>query len=60
MNEIQAKLYSVTEAAALLGMSGDSVRKHIREGNIQGVRIGRTYRAPGVELARLTGVEVAS
>jgi excisionase family DNA binding protein len=44
MKEIlEVKLYNVPEAAALLGVSLQTVRKYIKEERLQGQRIGRAF-----------------
>lgn len=47
-----ARMVSVGQAAELLGVSVDTVRRRIAEGQIEGVRLGyRTMRVPLVSLA---------
>ncbi|THH34527.1 helix-turn-helix domain-containing protein [Neolewinella litorea] len=38
---LEVSLYNVTEAAALLGVSPQTVRKYIKEERLQAQRIGR-------------------
>lgn len=47
--------FSVREAAAILQMDERTVRRHIHSGAIDAVRIGRTFRIPAAEMAKLAG-----
>lgn len=54
--------YSVREVAAVLHIHEDTVYAQIRSGAITAVKVGRAWRIPAGEVARLTGetIEVAS
>ena len=54
MNE---KVYTVKEAARLLGYSTNTVYAHLRSGEIKSVRVGRgKFRIPASELSKFEGV----
>ena len=40
------KYYTPAEVASILGISGATVRKYIREGRIKAVRLNNSIRAP--------------
>lgn len=47
--------YTVEELARTLKVSEEAIRKRLRGGEIRGVRLGRTWRVPREEAARLLG-----
>lgn len=51
------KTYSVHETAHILGLCLDSVRRHLRDGKMPGVRVGRQWRITHSQLAAYMGVE---
>lgn len=40
------RLFTVRETAKILGLCLDSVRHHLRSGQLPGVRVGRSWRVP--------------
>lgn len=48
--------YSVQEVAEILGLSEQTIRKLIHEGNLKAIRFGRTYRVPYESLIKLRTV----
>jgi excisionase family DNA binding protein len=48
-------LYTVEQAADLLNLHVRTVRSYVREGRLKAVRIGKSYRIAGEDLAALTG-----
>ena len=40
------KLYSIEEAAAIMGISPQTLGKWLRAGRIRGVKLGRVWRIP--------------
>jgi excisionase family DNA binding protein len=58
-------LLTIPEVARLLHLSGDTVRRQIREGDLPAIRIGTTpagrprYRVPSQAIQRLLGEDVA-
>ena len=50
------RLLTVREAARALGMCTDSVRRHLRSGKLQGVRVGGGWRVPESKLALQLGL----
>jgi len=55
MPETQYRLLSVKEAAHLLGVSRETVRRWIYRQVIHGVRVGRNHKVPERELEKLVG-----
>ena len=55
MPETQYKLLTVKEAAHLLGVSRETVRRWIYRGVIHAVRVGRNHKVPERELQKLAG-----
>lgn len=56
--ELTGKSYTPKEAGAVLNITGDSIRRLVREGRLRAVRLAgqRKYRILGEDLARyLTG-----
>lgn len=45
--------YSVQEVAEILGLSEQTIRKLIHEGNLKAMRLGRTYRISFESLMKL-------
>lgn len=45
--------YSVQEVAEILGLSEQTIRKLIHEGNLKAMRLGRMYRIPFESLMKL-------
>lgn len=50
------RLLTVKEAASSLGLCVDSVRRHLRSGKLQGVRVGGGWRVPESKLAIQLGL----
>ena len=50
------RLLTVKEAARSLGLCVDSVRRHLRSGKLQGVRVGGGWRVPESKLAVQLGL----
>jgi len=48
------KLLSIREAAAILGMNEEVIRRWLREGKLAGVKVGHLWRVPAEALAALT------
>ena len=48
--------YSVQEVAEILGLSEQTIRKLVHEGNLKAIRLGRTYRVPYESLIKLRTV----
>ena len=55
MQEMQYRLLTVKEAAHLLGVSRETVRRWIYRQVIHGVRVGRNHKVPERELEKLVG-----
>ena len=55
MQETQYKLLTVKEAAHLLGVSRETVRRWIYKQVIHAVRVGRNHKIPERELQKLVG-----
>lgn len=51
--QVAPRRYSAKEAAALLGISGNSIYAHIRVGHIKAVRLGRKIIILGEEVDRI-------
>jgi excisionase family DNA binding protein len=49
------ELYTVEEVAERLNLHVRTVRNYVREGRLKAVRIGKSYRIAGEDLAVLTG-----
>lgn len=47
--------YTINEVATLLKFHHQTVRKMIREGELQAKKIGKEWRIKGADLDRLTG-----
>lgn len=47
-------MYSAEEAAQILGLQVRTVRNHVREGRLPGVRIGKQYRIARADLEAFT------
>ncbi len=52
MPEPQAQWLSVQEAAALLNVSRDTIRRRLADGSIPAMRLGRLIRINPADLAR--------
>ncbi len=50
------RLLTVPEAAKSLGMCIDSVRRHLRSGKLEGVRVGGAWRVPESKLMAQLGL----
>lgn len=50
MTATPARYHSPDEVAEMLGLHVRTVRRHIREGRLQAVRIGNRYRIPATQL----------
>jgi len=55
MEQTQYKLLTVKEAAHLLGVSRETVRRWVYRGLIHAVRVGRNHKVPEAELQKLVG-----
>lgn len=51
-------VFSVREAAAILGVGRNTVYSLVNTGHLGGVRVGRQIRIPRNELLRYLGMEV--
>lgn len=51
-------VFSVREAAAMLGVGRNTVYALVHTGHLSGVRVGRQIRIPRNELFRYLGMEV--
>src|ERR1700691_2788061 len=49
------ELYTIEQVAELLNLHVKTVRNYVREGRLKAVRIGKSYRIAGEDLAALTG-----
>jgi excisionase family DNA binding protein len=49
------ELYTVEQVAERLNLHVRTVRNYVREGRLKAVRIGKSYRIAGEDLAALTG-----
>ena len=49
MNEV----YTIEEAAQILHVSTETIRRRIKDGSIRAIKIGRVYRISRVELDRI-------
>jgi len=49
------ELYTAEQVAGRLGLHVRTVRNYVREGKLKAVRIGKSYRIAGEDLAALTG-----
>lgn len=58
MNSPVPKPFDVSEAAHTLNLAEGTVREMCRSGEIKAVKVGRAWRIPAAEMARLTGVQV--
>lgn len=47
---IKNRVYSIEEAAELLGISISTVRRHIKSGILPGNKLGGQYRVMGIDL----------
>lgn len=45
--------YTVDEVSEILGLSNQTIRKLIRNGQLYAIRLGRVYRIPKSSLAQL-------
>jgi excisionase family DNA binding protein len=59
MEQTQYRLLTVKEAAHLLGVSRETVRRWIYRQVIHAVRVGRNHKVPEVELQKLVRREEA-
>jgi len=55
MQETQYKLLTVKQAAHLLGVSRETVRRWVYKGVLHGVRVGKNHKIPERELQKLIG-----
>jgi excisionase family DNA binding protein len=55
MEQTQYRLLTVKEAAHLLGVSRETVRRWIYRQLIYAVRVGRNHKIPAAELQKLVG-----
>jgi len=53
MQETQYKLLTVKQAANLLGVSRETVRRWVYRGVLHGVRVGKNHKIPEHELQKL-------
>ena len=49
--------FKPVEIAEVLALNPETIRKHIRCGNIKAVRVGNSWRIPRVEAIRAVGTE---
>jgi len=52
--------YSLKEIAEILGISRIAVFKKVKKGEIQAMRIGRSYAVPKKAIAYITGIKLSS
>jgi excisionase family DNA binding protein len=50
---LNPQLYDTEEAAAALGIHPESVRRMVRQGRINAVKIGPLWRIPAAEIANI-------
>lgn len=50
----QEQVYSIDEAAQMLRVHPDTIRRMIKRGELQANRVGRQYRIPRSELEKFT------
>jgi len=55
MQETQYRLFTVKEAAHLLGVSRETVRRWVYRGVLRAVRVGKNCKVPEAELKKLIG-----
>ncbi len=55
MEQTQYRLLTVKEAAHLLGVSRETVRRWVYKGVIHAVRVGKNCKVPEAELQKLVG-----
>ena len=53
----QRLFYTPDELAGALRLSGETIRRKLRSGELQGVRIGDTWRVPRGEVVHLIGAD---
>lgn len=51
----QRLFYTPDELAGALRLSGETIRRRLRSGDLKGLRIGDTWRVPREEVLRLIG-----
>lgn len=51
----QRLFYTPHELAGALRLSGETIRRKLRSGDLKGVRIGDTWRVPREEVLHLVG-----
>ncbi|MEV4054655.1 helix-turn-helix domain-containing protein [Amycolatopsis sp. NPDC049688] len=52
-------VFSVEQVAAKLGLHVRTVRKYVRDGRLQAVRIGKQYRITAADFEAFTGLPIA-
>lgn len=52
---MQKQVYSIDEAARILEVHSDTIRRMIKRGELQASLVGRQYRIPQSEIDRLLG-----
>jgi excisionase family DNA binding protein len=55
---MERQVFTVTEAAQILGIGRNSAYEAVRRGDIKSVRIGRRLIVPRAEICRILGEEV--
>lgn len=53
----QRLFYTPDELAGALRLSGETIRRKLRTGDLKGVRIGDTWRVPRDEVLNLIGAD---
>jgi excisionase family DNA binding protein len=56
----EPKFYAAKEAAALLGVNVQTMRRYLREGKIRSIRLGRDWRISKAALEELAGTTEAT
>lgn len=56
----QRLFYTPDELANALRLSGETIRRRLRSGDMKGVRIGDTWRVPRDEVLQLMGADALS
>lgn len=51
----QRLFYTPDELAGVLRLSGETIRRRLRSGDLKGVRIGDTWRVPRDEVLQIIG-----
>jgi excisionase family DNA binding protein len=54
---MQEQVYSIEEAARLLKVHPDTIRRMIKRGEMQSRKVGRQYRIPRSEIEKFLGAQ---